>query len=121
MLCFFLDLLLFFISDQASGQNAAEAGKAAKFFADLSWKFAQKQQHKAVSSPQATNIGSIAVSPESLGPKARRYHREVSEFVHEEILPIEQELRDHTLSEDWKPSEKIEQLKQKAKEGFQNN
>ena len=57
----------------------------------------------------------MSVQPDSLGPKARRLHKAVTEFVKEEIIPIEQELRNHTLSEDWKPSEKIEELKDKAK------
>ena len=100
--------------DQASGENAAEAGKAAKFFADMSWKFARRQDRDPVKE-RAPVLGPMAVSVDSLGPKARRYHSEVTEFVREEIIPIEQELRDHTLSEDWATSQKIEELKSKAK------
>ena len=60
-------------------------------------------------------IGPIAVNVESLGARARQYHAEVTEFVREEIIPVEQELREHTVSEDWQPSPRIEQLKQRAK------
>lgn len=60
-------------------------------------------------------IGPMAVTVDALGPKARRYHREVTEFVREEILPAEQQLRDHSLAEDWSPSAKVEQLKARAR------
>ena len=100
--------------DQASGENAAEAGKAAKFFADMSWKFARRQDRDPVQE-RAPVLGPMAVTVDSLGSKARRYHTEVTEFVREEILPVEQELRDHTMSDDWATSQKIEELKRKAK------
>jgi len=61
------------------------------------------------------SIGPIAVNVESLGTQAQKIHKEVTEFVREIILPIEQELRDHTESEDWKPDSQIEDLKAKAK------
>ena len=60
-------------------------------------------------------IGPMAVTVDALGPKARRYHREVTEFVREEILPAEQQRRDHSLAEDWSPSAKVEQLKARAR------
>ena len=79
-------------------------------FADLSWNFAKKQE-LADEKLNVPSVGPIAVNVESLGPKAQKIHKEVSEFVREIILPIEQELRDHTESEDWKPNSKIEELK----------
>ena len=79
----------------------------------MSWRFAQKQD-SANKSPKLS-IGPIAVNVDSLSPKARKYHADVTEFVREEIIPIEQELRDHSIAEDWQPSDKIEALKQKAK------
>jgi len=102
------------LQNQASGENAAEAGKAAKFFADMSWKFARRQDRDPVQE-RAPVLGPMAVTVDSLGSKARRYHTEVTEFVREEILPVEQELRDHTMSDDWATSQKIEELKRKAK------
>ena len=107
-------MINYYVPDQASGENAKEAGEAAKIFANISWEFAQKQE-KTNAINNAPSIGQMSVQPDSLGPKARRLHKAVTEFVKEEIIPIEQELRNHTLSEDWKPSEKIEELKDKAK------
>ena len=52
---------------------------------------------------------------DSLSPRAGKLYREVKEFIEEEILPVEQELRDHTISEDWQPSPITERLKEKAK------
>ena len=101
-------------SDQASGENAAEAGKAAKFFADMSWKFARRQERDPVRE-RAPVLGPMAASVDALGARARSYHREVTEFVREEILPVEQRLREHTLSEDWATSQRIEALKSKAR------
>merc|ERR1719323_1246373 len=103
------------LQNQASGENARDAGEAAKWFADISWRFAQKQEKTNQSSNSGVTIGPIAVNVESLGARARQYHAKVTEFVREEIIPVEQELRDHTVSEDWQPSPRIEQLKQRAK------
>ena len=100
--------------DQASGENAKSAGRAAKFFADLSLKFAEKQE-KRNQETRLPSLGPIAVNVESLSPRAQRLYGEVKEFVEEEVIPIEQTLRDHTLSEDWQPSPITEQLKEKAK------
>jgi hypothetical protein len=95
---------------QASGENATAAGQVAKLFANMSWSFAQKQElvDKKVNVPA---IGPIAVNVGSLGDKAQKIHKEVHEFVRKIILPIEQELRNHTESEDWKPSSIMEDLK----------
>jgi len=102
------------LQNQASGENAKEAGEAAKIFANKSWEFAKKHETSLRKSSKQV-IGPIAVNVDSLSPKAQKLHADVTEFVREEIIPREQEFRDHTNSEDWKPSEKIEQLKQKAK------
>ena len=82
----------------------------AKEFADISWSFAQKQE-LVDNKSNVPSIGPIGVNVGSLGPKAQLIHKEVHEFVREIILPIEQELRNHTESEDWKPSSKMEDLK----------
>jgi hypothetical protein len=86
------------------------AGQVAKLFAGMSWNFAQKQElvDKEFNIP---SIGPIAVNVGSMGTQAQKIHKEVTEFVREIILPIEQELRNHTESEDWQPSSKIEELK----------
>ena len=99
-----------FVPGQASGENAKAAGEMAKEFADISWSFAQKQELVDKKS-NVPSIGPIAVNVGSLSPKAQMLHKEVHEFVREIILPIEQELRNHTESEDWKPSFKMEELK----------
>ena len=79
-------------------------------FADMSWKFAKKQDiiNNESSLP---SIGAIAVNVSSLSPKAQKIHNEVSEFVREIILPMEQQLRDHTEAETWQPDSKMEDLK----------
>ena len=76
----------------------------------MSWGFAMKQElvNKKSNVP---SIGPIAVNVGSLSPKAQKIHREVHEFVREIILPVEQELRNHTESEDWMPGPKMEELK----------
>jgi len=102
------------LQSQASGENAKEAGRVAKLFADMSWKFAQKQE-LTNQKLKAPSIGPIAVNVDSLSPQAQKIHAEVSEFVREIILPVEQELRDHTESEDWKISPKLEEMKVLAK------
>jgi len=102
------------LQSQASGQNAEAAGQMAKMFADMSWKFAKKQDLINNESILPT-IGAIAVNVGSLSPKAQKIHNEVSEFVREIILPMEQQLRDHTEAETWQPDSKMEDLKAKAK------
>ena len=79
-------------------------------FADMSWKFAKKQDLINNESILPT-IGAIAVNVGSLSPKAQKIHNEVSEFVREIILPMEQQLRDHTEAETWQPDSKMEDLK----------
>ena len=110
IILFYFLIFLTVSTGQASGENAKAAGEVAKDFADLSWSFAQKQElvNKKSNVP---SIGPIAVNVCSLGPKAQMIHKEVHEFVREIILPIEQELRNHTESEDWKPSSLMEELK----------
>ena len=76
-----------------SGQNAQEAGRLAKFFADKSWMFAQKQikiNEKKLNSVPV--LGPLTVSVDSLSPKAQKMHKEVTEFVRELIIPKEKEL-----------------------------
>ena len=80
----------------------------------MSWKFARRQDRDPVKE-RALALGPMAVSVDSLSPRARRYHSEVTEFVREEVIPVEQKLREHTLSEDWATSQGIEGLKSKAK------
>ena len=77
-------LFLFF-----SGQSAQEAGRLAKQFAEKSWMFAQKQM-KADHAKSLTSVtlGPLAVTVDSLSPKAQKMHKEVTEFVRELIIPL---------------------------------
>ena len=50
----------------------------------------------------------LVIHPDSLGTKAKLLHEAVTEFVNDEIVPLEQELRKHLLSEDFKPAGKVE-------------
>merc|ERR1711936_378042 len=62
------------------------------------------------------SLGPIAVSVSSLRPGVQRLHREVTEFVREKIIPIEQGIRDWNEQETWKVYPQIEQLKTEAKQ-----
>jgi len=62
-----------------------------------------------------TSIGPLAVAISSLRPEVQRLHKDVTEFVRENIFPIEQEIRDWNEKETWKIHPKIEELKSKAK------
>jgi len=62
-----------------------------------------------------TSIGPLAVAVSSLRPEVQRLHKDVTEFVRENIFPVEQEIRDWNEKETWKIHPKIEELKSKAK------
>merc|ERR1719391_615018 len=57
----------------------------------------------------------LAVTVESLSARAQKLHAEVTEFTREEIIPMEQELRDHMEAETWTTHPLVESLKDKAK------
>merc|ERR1711892_503809 len=61
------------------------------------------------------SIGSIPVSVQGLSPKARKMHADVTEFVRETIIPLEQNMRDHQDAEDWKIFSGLDALKDQAK------
>jgi len=126
------------LSKQASGVNAAAAGHLAKQFANISLQissrststttqgpFANGRRHFSTSSQRSysapVSLSPLAISVSSLSAKAQDYHARVTEFVREEIFPIEQELRDHQEEETWIVHPMIETLKAKAKaEGLWN-
>jgi len=61
-------------------------------------------------------LGPLAVSVTSLRPEVQRLHKEVTEFVRENIIPVEQEIRDWNEKKTWLPHPKIETLKLQAKQ-----
>merc|ERR1719495_2233721 len=61
-------------------------------------------------------LGPLAVSVTSLRPEVQRLHKEVTEFVRENIIPVEQEIRDWNEKKIWLPHPKIEALKSQAKQ-----
>ena len=72
-----------------SGQSAQEAGRLAKEFSEKSWMFAQKQiKIDAAKSSKNIKLGPMAVTVDSLSPKAQKMHKEVTEFVRELIIPL---------------------------------
>ena len=76
-----------------SGQNAQEAGRLAKLFAEKSYMFASKQAQiniskEGKSSTKMPILGPMAVSIDGLSPKAQKLHKEVKEFVRELIIPV---------------------------------
>ena len=62
------------------------------------------------------SIGPLAVAVSSLRPEVQRLHKEVTEFVRENIIPIEQEIRDWDEKQTWKVHPKIEQLQVQARQ-----
>ena len=104
------------LDGQASGSNAQEAGKLAKLFSEKSWMFAQKQMEINESSLKCPVVlGPLAVTVDSLSPKAQKMHKEVAEFVRELIIPKESEMIQHSAKEDWSIWEGLNDLKDKAK------
>ena len=72
----------------SSGQSAQEAGRLAKEFSEKSWKFAHKQMKiDTEKSSTKMSLGPMAVTVDSLSPKAQKMHKEVTEFVRELIIP----------------------------------
>ena len=104
------------LDGQASGQNAQEAGRLARFFAEQSWIFAQKQMStNNITTKPPTVLGPMAVSVDSLSPKAQKIHKEVTEFVREIILPLEKDMIQHSEKEDWTVWKGLQALKDQAK------
>ena len=114
-------------TDQASADNAQTVGLMAEKFAKKGWHFAQKQDSKSTSfnkppgtraystsapqtsSPSITLItGGIADFP----PRLQALQKEITDFLKEELYPIEEELMEHQRSsERWIPHQKMERLK----------
>ena len=63
----------------------------------------------------ATALGPMAVTPDSLSPRAAALHREVREFVEEEVLPKEGEMMEHQGKETWQHWPGLQELKDKAR------
>ncbi|MBN3281946.1 ACD10 dehydrogenase, partial [Polyodon spathula] len=60
--------------------------------------------------------GHLVISPDGLRPPVQELYRHLQEFMKKHIYPLEQQLRDHQVSEDrWSPHPAMEQLKKKAK------
>jgi len=90
-----------------------------------------KALHKLVKSPichknlrvlerRAFNTSSLrgsglAATVADLRPEVQKLHSQVTEFVRERVLPIEQELRNYYEEEDWTIPAKHQQLQQEAK------
>ena len=76
-----------------SGQNAQEAGRLAKLFAEKSYMFASKQAQinidkQTKSSVKMPSLGPMAVTIDGVSPIAQKLHKEVKEFVRELIIPV---------------------------------
>jgi len=57
----------------------------------------------------------LVVAVDGLRPEVQRLHREVTEFVRERVLPVEQELRDFYEEETWTIPAAHTQLQEEAK------
>ncbi|XP_072456539.1 acyl-CoA dehydrogenase family member 10 isoform X2 [Notamacropus eugenii] len=73
-------------------------------------------------SQAAAAKGVLIISPEALSEPVRDLHHRLEKFIETHVYPIEQELRNHQMSEArWTPPPQIEELKEKAKsEGLWN-
>ncbi|XP_027713189.1 acyl-CoA dehydrogenase family member 10 isoform X2 [Vombatus ursinus] len=73
-------------------------------------------------SQAAASKGVLIISPEALSEPVRDLYHRLERFIETHVYPIEQELRNHQMSEArWTPPLQIEELKEKAKsEGLWN-
>lgn len=63
-------------------------------------------------SPPHPAKGHLVISPDGLRPPVQELYRHLQEFMKKHIYPLEQQLRDHQVSEDrWSPHPAMEQLK----------
>ncbi|XP_068937520.1 acyl-CoA dehydrogenase family member 10 isoform X2 [Petaurus breviceps papuanus] len=71
---------------------------------------------------KAASKGVLIISPEALSEPVRDLHHRLERFIEAHVYPIEQELRNHQMSEaKWTPPPQMEELKEKAKsEGLWN-
>ncbi|XP_051828757.1 acyl-CoA dehydrogenase family member 10 [Antechinus flavipes] len=77
----------------------------------------------ASQAPQAAGPkGVLIISPEGLPEPVRELHGRLERFIETHVYPIEQDLRNHQMSEArWTPAPQIEKLKEKARsEGLWN-
>lgn len=59
--------------------------------------------------------GGLIISPEGLSPRVRKLYDQLSQFMEQNVYPLEEELQRHQASADrWTPSPLIEELKVKA-------
>lgn len=112
-------------TDQASADNAQTVGLMAEKFAKKGWHFAQKQDGKSSLNPSGTRAYSTSAPQTSspsitlitggttdFPPRLQALQKEITEFLKEEIYPIEEELMEHQRSQErWIPHQKLEQLK----------
>merc|ERR1712032_1304368 len=66
-------------------------------------------------SSSSSRASGLAVTVADLRPEVQHLHSQVTEFVREKVLPIEQELRDFYEQETWTIPAKHQQLQQEAK------
>ncbi|XP_071945026.1 acyl-CoA dehydrogenase family member 10-like [Antedon mediterranea] len=126
---------------QASSDSAKSVGMLAEHMASIGWSFAEKgnkstgttgsppkplgasrsystffQPRRSFSTHTESNPGILPVSIDGLPKNVQNLHKKVKEFIDLNILPIEQELIAHQMSDQrWTPHPLIEQLKDKAK------
>ena len=114
------------MAGQNSSPKAMSLGPMAEKLADMGWDVVrgkhpqqplQQLQRQGDPSPSLSPPIVIHPTPHSLSPFARGYHSRVREFVHELILPRENEFFAHATGEatKWKSWDGMEELKALAK------
>lgn len=93
----------------------------AEKFAKKGWHFAQKQDNKSLNASGTRSYSTYLSNPSislitggtsHLPSHLQTLQKEVLEFVHEEIFPLEEKLLEHQRSADrWIPHQKMENLK----------
>ncbi|XP_015221642.2 acyl-CoA dehydrogenase family member 10 isoform X1 [Lepisosteus oculatus] len=122
------------LKGQASSADAASTGELAEQMAELAWDFAVKEGFRIFKSVPVGNPGAgprrafgscsssrpapgqLIISPEGLPPPVQELYGRLQGFISARILPVEQELRDHQVSEKrWTTHPVVEQLKEAAR------
>ena len=105
------------LEGNASNQKQALAfGNIVNLLAEMSWNFAEKSMERSKRNTRSIHKSALITSPDEMRDYAKRIYDDVKEFIHEEIIPIEQKFLAHEAGPDkWTVAPEMEVLKSKAK------
>lgn len=128
------------LQGQASSENAKAVGMLAEAMAETGWKLAREETGSnpgntggsktvhstkrtySTSSSHAASQGGLPINLNSLPSRVQQMHKQLTEFIDQNVFPNEAEFNRHQSSEDcWTPHPMVEQIKEKARsEGLWN-